>query len=99
MAEYRLTNRAVEDLTAIWEYTCETWSEAQANIYYQNLIQCFQEIAAYPWTGRNYFDIHPMLYGFRKQQHIIFYQMLEAQTIEIIRILHGSMDLKQRIGE
>ena len=30
MAKYHLTNRAVEDLSNIWEYTVDTWSERQA---------------------------------------------------------------------
>jgi toxin ParE1/3/4 len=38
MAEFRLTNRAVEDLSKIWEYTLEVWSENQADKYYDMLI-------------------------------------------------------------
>lgn len=30
MAKYELTNKAIEDLTVIWEYTIEKWSEQQA---------------------------------------------------------------------
>lgn len=30
MANYLITNRAVEDLTEIWEYTVLVWSERQA---------------------------------------------------------------------
>ncbi|PIX07572.1 MAG: type II toxin-antitoxin system RelE/ParE family toxin, partial [Flavobacteriales bacterium CG_4_8_14_3_um_filter_35_10] len=26
MAEYKLTNKAVEDLSKIWDYTFEVWS-------------------------------------------------------------------------
>ena len=33
MADYRLTNKAVADLSDIWNYTCETWSEQQADKY------------------------------------------------------------------
>jgi toxin ParE1/3/4 len=31
MAKYELTNKAVEDLTKIWEYTIDKWSEQQAD--------------------------------------------------------------------
>ncbi len=31
MAKYQLTNKAVEDLTNIWEYTVDTWLERQAD--------------------------------------------------------------------
>lgn len=30
MAKYKLTNKAVEDLNGIWDYTAYKWSEAQA---------------------------------------------------------------------
>jgi toxin ParE1/3/4 len=31
MANYYLTNKAVEDLSEIWYYTYDEWSEKQAN--------------------------------------------------------------------
>ena len=35
MAKYFLTHKAVDDLSKIWEYTYEVWSENQADKYYQ----------------------------------------------------------------
>ena len=52
MAEYKLTNQAVEDLTKIWEYTFEIWSEKQADTYYDSLIINCQEIADNPKLGK-----------------------------------------------
>jgi plasmid stabilization system protein ParE len=37
MAKYELTNKAVEDLTEIWKYTCEEWSEQQVAVAQLNL--------------------------------------------------------------
>lgn len=34
MNSYVLTNKAVEDLSSIWNYTAEEWSEVQADRYY-----------------------------------------------------------------
>ena len=31
MAEYKLTNKAVDDLKGIWNFTADEWSEAQAD--------------------------------------------------------------------
>lgn len=31
MAEFKFTNKAVEDLSKIWEYTFKAWSENQAD--------------------------------------------------------------------
>jgi toxin ParE1/3/4 len=38
MTKFYLTNKAVEDLTDIWNYTLENWSERQADKYYDLLI-------------------------------------------------------------
>ena len=34
MPRYFLTKKAVDDLSEIWEYTYDTWSEKQADKYY-----------------------------------------------------------------
>lgn len=41
MAKLRFTNKAVEDLTSIWNYTFKTWSERQADEYYVWLVEMF----------------------------------------------------------
>jgi toxin ParE1/3/4 len=52
MPKYALTNQAVEDLSGIWQYTFDTWSERQADKYYSLLIDSFEEIARRPEIGR-----------------------------------------------
>ena len=99
MARYKLTNKAVEDLSKIWEYTFETWSEQQADKYYDVLISNFQEIAENPDFGKNYDGISKQLFGFKVNKHIIFYRALNENHIEITRILHERMDLKKRTTE
>lgn len=48
MAKFYLTNKAVQDLSEIWNYSLENWSEQQADKYYQLLIRRFKEIAQNP---------------------------------------------------
>ena len=99
MAKYYLTKKAVADLANIWDYTLEKWSEQQADIYYQNLIESFEEITQKPFLGKNYEGITSGLLGLKVKKHIIFYREISKDEIEITRILHGSMDLKRRIRE
>ncbi|NQU55344.1 MAG: type II toxin-antitoxin system RelE/ParE family toxin [Bacteroidetes bacterium] len=99
MAKYRLTNKAVEDLAKIWEYTFEQWSEQQADNYYKLLISNCQEIAKNPTIGKNYEGIISNLLGLKTNKHIIFYRINLKNEIEITRILHGRMDLKNQILE
>jgi toxin ParE1/3/4 len=99
MAKFELTRKAVEDLGDIWNYTYENWSEHQADIYYQLLIESFKEIARSPGIGKNYKEIVDRLRGFKVGRHIIFFREMENQKVLIIRILHEQMDLKNRIIE
>jgi toxin ParE1/3/4 len=97
MAIYILTNKAVEDLSQIWNYTVEVWSESQADKYYQLLLHSFQELAKRKIKGKKYTEIPNDIFGFKAGQHIIFYRVLEDKTIMIVRILHSRMDLRRRI--
>lgn len=53
MAKYSLTNKAVEDLTDIWDYTFDQRSEKQADTYYEMLIDNCKRIADNPNLGNN----------------------------------------------
>jgi toxin ParE1/3/4 len=99
MANYTLTNKAVEDLSNIWDYTFEVWSETQADKYYYMLLDACQEIANEKVIGKNYPEVMPDILGFKAGLHIIFYRKAKDNSIEIARILYGSMDLKNRMKE
>ena len=99
MARYKFTNKAVDDLTQIWNYTYNEWSENQADIYYQMLLENCNELAFNPDSGKKYSEVTENLLGFRAGRHIIFYRRIEGNEIEITRILHEQMDLKSRLKE
>ncbi len=99
MAKYLLTNKAVDDLANIWNYTFDKWSENQADTYYQMLISNCKKVAINPNLGVKYQGITNNLFGLRANRHIIFYRTIDENTIEITRFLHVSMDLKNRILE
>jgi len=99
MPNYKLTNKAVADLSKIWEYTFEVWSEKQADKYYDGLISNCVEIAENPDFGKNYKGISKQLLGIKSNRHIIFYRSINKDYVEITRILHERMDLKKRITE
>ena len=99
MAKYFLTNKAVEDLSKIWDYTYEVWSENQADKYYFELLNDCRELSENQILGKNYVEIQKEIFGYQSGQHLIFYRVLNDNEIEIIRILHSRMDLKNRIQE
>ena len=99
MAKYELTNKAVEDLSKIWDYTFEVWSENQADKYYFELIKDCQVLAENQNLAKNYKEINDDIYGYKSGQHIIFFRIISENKIEITRFLHSRTDLKNRIQE
>ncbi|GAO44703.1 type II toxin-antitoxin system RelE/ParE family toxin [Flavihumibacter petaseus] len=96
MAKFVLSRKALEDLSTIWKYSVETWSEIQADNYYYMLIDACQELAAKKVIGKVYPEIQEALSGYRIGQHIIFYRNINRDKIEVVRILHMLMDLRNR---
>ena len=97
MAKYYFTNKAVEDLTEIWNYKVETWSEKQAEKYYNLLLFSCNELAKNPNLGKNYEIITKGILGYKAGEHIIFYTVISKNEIEVAKILHVMMDLKSKL--
>ena len=99
MAKVILRQEAIDDLNHVWEYTSEEWSENQADKYYSLLKFACKEIGEKPELGREYNGIHRNLLGLKTGKHIIFYHVISKDEIEVVRILHENMDLKNRLSE
>ena len=99
MAGYSFTNKAVNDLSDIWNYTRDSWSEKQADKYYTMLLDFCKELSDKPNIGKKYDEVYTDLFGYRVNQHIIFYRVISDKEIEIVRILHIRMDMKSRLND
>jgi toxin ParE1/3/4 len=99
MAKVILRQEAINDLNNIWDYTFEKWSEKQADKYYSIIKMACNWIAENPNIGKEYKGIGENLLGLKTEKHIIFYQQVSTDRIEIIRILHERMDLINRLSE
>ncbi len=99
MAKFDLTKTALKDLSGIWEYTFDTWSEKQADTYYRQILSECKRLSKRPEDGKSYQGLVESLRGKKINKHIIFYRVLGKQHIEVARILHERMDLKSRIAE
>ena len=97
MANVILRQEAIDDLNDIWFYTFEEWSEKQADKYYLSLEFACTQIGKNPELGKLYDGISNNLFGLRTGKHIIFYQVISKDIIEVVRILHERMDLKNKL--
>ena len=92
MHKINFSQRAVDDLGNIWNYTAENWSVEQADNYYKIIISCCNTIAENPFLcGKKYNDVKGGLLGCKVKKLIIFYQICNEEVL-IIRILHERMD-------
>jgi len=54
-------------------------------------------IALNPRLGKDYSQLWKDLRGLKVNSHILFYRSSSHDTIEVVRVLHQRMDLKQRL--
>jgi toxin ParE1/3/4 len=97
MAGFELTNKAKSDLKDIAIYTQNTWGNRQRNIYLTALDKSFYALASDHLKGRDCSEIRS---GYRKHKvskHIIYYREINANLIEIVRILHERMDIESQL--
>jgi toxin ParE1/3/4 len=55
------------------------------------------DLANNPQLGKSYNIVSQNLLGYKCGEHVIFYQKIVKNEIEIARVLHGMMDLKSKI--
>ena len=99
MADYRITQLAQNDLQNIWDYTVDQWSTKQADKYIDGLLACFDSIAHGITLGKS---IDYIRQGYKKAlygRHIIFFRVGTDHVVEIIRVLHSSMDIEDRLAD
>lgn len=92
---YRLTPRAEADLEEIWLYTKTHWSVSQADKYIREFLDAFSELAASQRSGLKC-DVREGYFKIPVGAHVAYYRQ-GADAIEIVRILHGRMDVNRHL--
>lgn len=91
-----ITPRAESDLIDIWIYTHEQWGAGQADKYLDQLDRGMQQLIEFPALGMDYSYVLPDCLCLFVAHHAVFYQVFEPE-VRIIRVLHKSMDVPQRL--
>ena len=92
--EIKISSEAFLDLEKIWLYTLEKWSKEQADRYYKLIIDEFEFLRSNYNTGKSAEQIRS---GYRVsfvKSHLVFYKIKNQQKLEIIRILHQSVNIE-----
>lgn len=96
MGSFILTKKARDDLLAIGRYTRRQWGKVQQIHYLTQLDAAFHDLVDKPNLGRACDDIRQGYFKYGVGKHVIFYRHTKGQ-IEIVRILHGRMDIEQHL--
>ena len=87
---------AQQDLINIWLYTYETWGEAQADQYFDELDSGLKTLCRNPVIGKNRDSIRDGYRSFQINRHVVFYKVASS-TIQIVRVLHERMDPERNL--
>ncbi|MBL0040342.1 MAG: type II toxin-antitoxin system RelE/ParE family toxin [Xanthomonadales bacterium] len=98
MTAFDLTRSARADLKAIARYTQSHWGLAQRNAYLDDMDQLFHLLAGNPSIGRSCDEIRAGYRKFPHGEHVIYYKLLAANDLLIVRILHATMDVDAHLG-
>ena len=99
MADFRLTRNAERDLLEIWRYSCNTWSEQQANRYLDELEACCREIGVGNVRAKHMSDVDPRLRYCHRNRHFIFWLEQPGRPHTVIALLHEQMNLVKHLNK
>ncbi|RYG10765.1 MAG: type II toxin-antitoxin system RelE/ParE family toxin [Chitinophagaceae bacterium] len=94
--KYRITEAAYNDLSDIYLYTFEKWSENQASKYFESIIQEIELFSENTEKAKRMSKVNPDYFYFRALSHYVFFKKNE-NMIEVVRILHKMMDFSQHL--
>jgi toxin ParE1/3/4 len=104
----RLTAAAEADFQDILRWTLEQFGEVQAQVYADTLSTALESLATGPKVigakarndiARGLFTLHVARHG-RKGRHFIMFRIgrdKNRKVIEVLRLLHDSMDLERHL--
>jgi toxin ParE1/3/4 len=99
MSKYSISEKALEDINTIWNYTAENWSTHQANRYYNLILDEIEFVAANFETAKDFGTIRKDYRYSKVKSHLVFFKKTKNNEIEVVRVLHERMDIKNRIIE
>jgi len=96
MPQFRISKKAVEDLKDIGRYTQNKWGSKQRNKCLKQIHEYFLHLSENPNIGISCEYIKNNYRKFPQGSHIVFYRIVPDNFVEIIRILHKSIDVDSK---
>jgi len=84
------------DLLEIWLYTAEEWNLSQADKYLDQLASTLKNLVDHPEMGKERDELRKGYRSLLVNHHIVFYRVIDDE-IQIMRVLHESVDLASHL--
>ena len=97
MADWELSEEAIQDIREIAIFTGESWGVDQSDAYLASLYAAIYRIAEYPALGASREDLAPGLRMMPARQHRLYYEAA-GERVVLVRILHGAQDEAQEFA-
>ena len=98
MKPFVLTRKAKADLKEIAKFTVKRWGREQRNLYLKQFDDTFHVLSDRPDIGKSCNEVRNGYLKFPQGSHVIFFRQSSKKKIEIVRILHKSMDVEVHFG-
>ena len=109
MPRFRLSGLAQADLAGILATSDENWGAAGRTRYAATIAAAMQQIAADPngpttrdrsllSPGIRSFHLRHVVIAVRRPVHVLYYRLAAPDLVEIVRVLHESMEPSRHLG-
>lgn len=95
--EYRLSERAAQDIVDVYAYSLTRWGEEAADRYIEGLYLALERLAAHPDRNSSRNKRSAPFRMIAAQQHFILYEAL-GNEIVILSIMHQAQNVEKRIA-
>lgn len=96
MDSFRLLPAAENDLESIWRYTAKNWGVDQAHSYLDGLVDIFRLLSENPQMCRERNEFTQPVHIHHHAHYLVVF-ILSETGIDIVRILHESMDVDTQL--
>jgi plasmid stabilization system protein ParE len=94
----QLTDRTLQDLVSIKDYSIDVWGKKVAAGYMGDFESALQRISDNPGLLRSEPNLHEYLYSYRVKKHLLVCD-IQTTAIFVLTVLNASMDIPERLLE
>lgn len=96
--EYRLSERAAQDIADIYAYSLARWGEDKADEYVGGIYHVLEKLTAHPGRNTSRDKRSAPFRMIAAQQHFVLYEML-GDEIVVLAIMHQAQNVEKHVAK